>query len=66
MGLFSKQKVYCQICGKEFETDFHSASSAGYGKGRPCCSKPCWEELEWRRTLALMGKEYMPQPEERK
>ena len=55
MSLFSKQKVFCQICGEEMETNFQS------WKGR-VCGRKCGKELEWRRTLSIMGKEYYPDP----
>jgi len=60
MDVFSIQKVHCQICGGEFETDF--GHRGGYGANRECCSPFCFEELQWRRALATMGKEYHPNP----
>jgi len=49
----SEQKVFCQACGREFLTRFK-----GYD-GR-VCSRECGEELEWRRTLSILGREYYP------
>jgi len=49
--LFSKQRVFCNICGDEVETDFRNYD------GR-VCSLDCYKELEWRKTLSIMGKEY--------
>jgi hypothetical protein len=54
MSIFVKQKCFCNICGLEFMTDFQS-----YG-GRVCGSE-CWGELKWRETLAILGKDYVPQ-----
>lgn len=62
MTVFSLQRVHCQICGKEFETDF--CGYGGYGQGTECCSKACHDELKWRRILSVMGKPYHPRPEE--
>lgn len=56
MSVFSKQKVYCRACGVEMFADL-----AG-----PCnsitCSSDCRDELQWRETLSMMGKEYYPRP----
>jgi len=53
MPLFSKQKVFCNICGTEFLTNFFEY------EGR-VCGQECYKELDWRQTLSLMGKEYYP------
>lgn len=55
MGLFSKQTVYCQGCGKEFETTFSSY-------GGKVCGRECHELVEWKKTLSILGKEYYPDP----
>lgn len=57
MSLYSKQKVFCQACGKEFETTFQSWD------GRVCC-KECFKELEWRKILSILGKQYYPNSNE--
>lgn len=55
MSLFSKQKVFCNACGKEFETAFTEFDGQ-------VCSRACDEELNWRRTLSAMGSVYYPKP----
>lgn len=52
MGIFSRQKVLCNVCGKEFRTDFQSM-----GGGHFCCVE-CLREFEWRKTLSIAGKKY--------
>lgn len=52
-SLGHKQKLFCQVCGKEFLHNFIN----GFYDGR-VCSKDCWEELDWRRVLSIMGKKY--------
>ena len=56
MALFSKQKAFCNVCGKEFETDYQIYRGI-------VCGKDCYHELEWRKVLSIMGKEYKPQSE---
>lgn len=58
--MFSKQKVHCMICAMLYETNFNG--SGGYGRKSECCSYNCWKELEWRQTLAILGKPYHPMP----
>ncbi|KKM88913.1 hypothetical protein LCGC14_1253970 [marine sediment metagenome] len=53
MSLFSKQELYCQICGILFETDFMSYDGI-------VCGKECGQERHWRRTLSILGKDYYP------
>lgn len=62
--MFTMQKIHCQICAKEFEYDF--CSRGGYGPHRPCCSRDCYDEYEYRRILALLGKPYEPMDEKYK
>lgn len=57
---FSKQLVYCPICRQEMD------GMKGYGRTANCCGKKCYEEWEWRRTLAILGKEYEPDPRKEK
>ena len=33
-----------------------------YGRVPCCCGKVCWNEWEWRRALAILGKEYYRDP----
>ena len=54
--LFSYMKVYCPICKSEMDGMRH------YGRDSHCCGKDCHEEWEWRNTLAILGKEYYPDP----
>jgi len=58
MPFFSTQKMFCQICGKEFDTDFVTMD-----RGR-WCSRRCYYEWEWRHALSILGKEYYPDPQE--
>lgn len=54
VSLYSKQKLFCNICGTEiFENLINMI-------GRECkvCSAECLEEYQWRYALSLMGKEY--------
>ena len=51
MSLYSKQKLFCRACGKEFETDFVSY----HGE---VCGRRCYQELDWKRFLSTIGKEY--------
>ena len=52
----SHMSVQCPICGKAMD-GMHP-----YGRDSHCCSKDCNQEWEWRRTLAIMGKPYEPDP----
>lgn len=53
MTIISDQKVFCNTCGKEFKTNFHMY------EGR-VCSTECYQEYQWRKTLSVLGKPYMP------
>lgn len=53
----STLEVFCCICKQTFDGMRH------YGRDAMCCSKQCWEEYEWRRTLAILGKPYRPMKE---
>jgi hypothetical protein len=47
-----KPTVLCQICGKMIElTNFN------FDKHR-VCGKKCYQEWNWRHTLAILGEEY--------
>ena len=56
MSVFSYMKVHCPICRSEMD------GMKGYGRDAHCCDKECCTEWEWRRTLAIMGKPYTPDP----
>lgn len=53
--MFSYMKVFCPICCSEMD------GMQGYGREARCCSKQCHDEWEWRKILAILGKEYTPQ-----
>jgi hypothetical protein len=48
-------KVKCCICGADID------GMRGYGQSR-VCDQECSDEMEWRKTLAIMGKKYYPKP----
>jgi len=52
----SRMLVYCAICRKEMD------GMKAYGRVPCCCGKVCWNEWEWRRALAILGKEYYHNP----
>jgi len=62
MPFFSNQVFFwrdghrdvCRACGKEMFIH----ANAPYGA--KVCNAQCFEELEWRTTLSIMGKEYYP------
>ena len=56
--IFSEQEVYCQGCGKKFKTNFQKF-------GGRVCSMECSQELGWKRTLSILGKEYYPDPKKK-
>lgn len=58
MPRFTKQKVFCNICGKQFETSF------GIYEGK-VCSFDCFDELKRLKILSMLGKEYYPDPEKK-
>lgn len=47
--------LFCNVCRQEF--DWHK----GYGLDIRCCSKECFKEADWRRTLSILGENYRPQ-----
>lgn len=49
-------KVHCPICRNEMD------GMKGYGRNANCCCRQCYEEWEWRKTLAIMGKQYHQKP----
>lgn len=52
--MFSVLKIKCCICGAEID------GMKGYGQ-HFVCDKECKKEFEWRKTLAIMGKQYYPE-----
>jgi hypothetical protein len=48
---YSKQKIFCNICGKEFHIEYDKII------GRECkvCSMACLKEYELRRAKSIMG-----------
>lgn len=54
---FSRMEVYCPICRQPMD------GMRGHGREANCCGKECYLEWEWRKTLAIMGEPYKPQPE---
>lgn len=54
--MFSRMAVHCPICCG------HMDGMKGYGRNARCCDKECYEEWNWRETLAIMGKPYTPRP----
>lgn len=53
----SYMKVHCPICKVEMN------GMTAYGRESRCCGKVCHNEWEWRRALAIMGKDYYPKPD---
>lgn len=53
---FTKQQIYCCICGQKFFTDFMFCG--GY-----VCSPKCKTEYEWRTSLYITGTSYRPKEE---
>jgi hypothetical protein len=62
MSLYSKQKFYCNSCGREM---FCEASGVMGSKflGWRVCSEKCVREIRWKETLSIMNKEYYPHPD---
>lgn len=54
MKPYSKQKIFCNACGKEMNEVYHKV----IGRECKCCSMECVREYNWRRTLSIMGEEY--------
>lgn len=57
MSLFSYMKVHCPICQIEMD------GMRAYGQESHTCCKECHNEWEWRRTLAICGSQYYPDPQ---
>lgn len=55
--IFSPQKWFCTCCGKEM----FSSPCIAMGKKYKVCGDDCHNEMAWRDTLSILGKEYYPQ-----
>jgi len=62
MSLYSKQKFFCNACGKEVFCECAAMLGGGPGLKWRVCSSACLQEIRWRETLSIMGKEYYPDP----
>lgn len=56
MSVFSVCDVKCCVCGRAMDW------MRRYGREGCSCSRACHQEFEWRRTLAILGKAYYPDP----
>lgn len=54
-GLFTAMDIYCPGCGKAHQT--HQWNLYGL-----CCSKKCFRDVDWLRTLSICGSEFKPRP----
>lgn len=55
MALFRNQPGFCANCGKPGEYEVrHECMSV--------CSRECSENMRWKYTLYIMGKDYYPRP----
>lgn len=45
--------LHCPICQKKYDW------RRGYGREITCCTRECYEEANWRRTLSILGKPYV-------
>lgn len=61
--LYSKQKWFCNNCGTEKNTQMSSGHDGTVGREWKVCSIECHHEIEWKRVLSIMGKEYYPKQE---
>lgn len=56
MAIYSKQILYCNVCGQKMCKEIPFL----IGKHCKVCSIECCEEFNWRNTLSIMGSEYRP------
>lgn len=63
--IFSKQKWFCNCCGKEMFSSPCNAMFGGFNNCYRVCGKECSDEMQWRHTLSIMGKEYYPKTEKK-
>lgn len=59
--LYSKQKFFCNACGKEMFCEATAVMGGALLRWR-VCSVACIREIRWRETLSIMGAEYYPDP----
>ncbi len=50
--LYSKQKLFCNTCGKEMFVEIPRDFNGRF------CSLECCKEFKWRETLSIMNSEY--------
>lgn len=55
--LWSKQKIFCNACGKE-----QNKILPGIGKDYKVCSIRCLKEMQYRQMLSMLAKEYHDPP----
>ena len=55
--MFSYMKIHCAICCAEID------GMRCYSGN--CCDKECYQEYDWRKTLAIINKPYYPRPNSR-
>lgn len=54
MSCFSKQKIFCNACGKGMLKEFPHV----IGRSFKVCSVECLKEIQWRQTLSTLGSDY--------
>jgi hypothetical protein len=52
--MYSKQKIFCNICGKLFDIQYTKM----LGRNCKVCSPECLDEYNWRDILSNMNQEY--------
>jgi hypothetical protein len=60
--MYSKQKAFCNACGKELLVPLPGGMMGGMS-GYKVCSPACIREMRWREACSIMGHEYYPDPE---
>jgi hypothetical protein len=53
--VFETYELFCNVC----KVRIHATPGTGY-ESQGVCGKQCWDERDWRRTLAILGKKYYP------
>ncbi len=61
----TKQKVFCNACGKEMFVVLPSGMMGGMS-GYKVCSPDCIREMRWREACSMVGEEYSPDPKQNK
>ena len=59
MGIYSKQVIYCNACGKKMEEEIPKVIG-GCFSGFKVCTLECMREIQWRETLSIMNRPYHP------